>query len=506
MKNQSAQLPFQIPSFVEQERRVDYCIEIINKYRNELPQIRRLSSKFQYQRDIARGEVEYWKEKYQEEKKENDRLNEENNKLKIEIDKLIKTNNRYSIALFDHGNFKHKENKLKKLKGGQKGHKDTNRETFEDYSTYDRKRIYSKICVHCGKTLKRVSATKRKILLDIVINPNILKQIIDSERQWCGRCQKEVNARDCQTLPFTEYGINTFMMVMILKFKCHGSLFSISQVMYLGFGLKLSKSDVSNVLKNASVFLGSKYEDLIKAIRSGEVVFADETGWRVRKQKAWLWIMASEEATVYYAAESRGKGIAENIYGNSQAFFMTDGFVSYKNTIPKNKHLFCWAHILRFSYEETVNDEKNSWACILRDELVRIYHIKKDHPEYSKEKLEEVLRWEFEKLLNLTSTEESFIKIQNRVKEQKEGLILALLETPSGTNNLAERELRPMVLNRHMSYGSDTYNGMKNSAILGSIIQTLSKKEDLLTELKLSLQIGIHEKYSQYAHLTYTDT
>ncbi len=516
MKNYSAQLPFRIPSFVLPDKRVDFCLDVINKYRQELPLLRRKTSVLENQLIGSWDEIKYWREKYREThdelkrtKSENGKLKKEKEKLEKEIEKLTKTNSRYSIALFDHGNFKHRDRNNKKSKGGQVGHKDTNRENqvkFEGYESYSRKRIYASVCGHCGNSLKRVESFKQKVLLDIVIKPELVKLIIESERQWCNVCQKEVISRNSQSLPFTEYGLNIFMMVMILRFKGHLSFYAISSVFLVAFGLSLSKSDISNLLKQSAAFLDSKYEKLIKEVRAGEIIYADETGWMVRGQKAWLWIMANENLTVYYAAESRGKGIADIMYGNSNAFLMTDGYVSYTNTTAKDKHLFCWAHILRFAYEETVNDKDSSMGIFLRDGLVRIYHIKKDHPEYSKDRLEVVLREEFEKILNLASTEESFIKIQNRVKEQKEGLILALLETKSGTNNLSERELRPMVLNRHVSYGSDTYRGMKNSAILGSVTQTISKKEDLLTELELLLQIGIHEKYPQYAHLPYNDT
>lgn len=509
MKNQTAQLPFHIPSFVSSEQRVSFCLDVINKYRNELPLLRRRISVLDKQKIKSDDEIKYWKEKYNKTIKELIRTKEENEILKQEIEKLAKTNKRYQIALFDHGNFKHRDDKNKKSKGGQNGHEDTNRENQEDfksYENYSHKRIYASVCGHCGSSLKRTESFKQKVLLDIVIKPEIVKLLIESERQWCGKCQKEIISRDPQSLPFTEYGLNTFMMILVLRFKGHLSFLSISSVFSITFGLSLSKSDISNMLHLASVFLDSKYEQLIMAVRKGEVIYADETGWSIKKQKAWMWIMANENAAVYFAAESRGKGIADIMYGDSQAFLMTDGLASYTNTAPKDKHLFCWSHLLRFSFEETVHDKKISKACFLRDDLVRIYHIKKNNPEYSKERLERVLREELEKLLDLTSTEESFIKIQNRVKEQKEGLILALIETSSGTNNLSERELRSMVLNRHVSYGSDTHEGMKTSAILGSIMQTISKKDDLLTELELSLQIGIHEKYPQYAHLVYSDT
>ena len=43
--------------------------------------------------------------------------------------------------------------------------------------------------------------------------------ILQSERQWCSNCKCEINACHPQSLPFTEYGLNTFMMIMILRFK-----------------------------------------------------------------------------------------------------------------------------------------------------------------------------------------------------------------------------------------------------------------------------------------------
>jgi Transposase IS66 family len=85
------------------------------------------------------------------------------------------------------------------------------------------------------------------------------------------------------------------------------------------------QSDVASLLKQAKGYLRLRYEDLKIAVRKDTVIYADETGWLVNAQKAWMWIMASDEITVYVAAESRGKGIAEDLYGASQARCMHDG-------------------------------------------------------------------------------------------------------------------------------------------------------------------------------------
>lgn len=512
------------PTHLSPTEKVEYSIQLVEKHRTEAKLLRKKTAQAQALQKRLENELERWKQKYQESqdqlkraKQEIGELRKEKGKLEQEIERLTKTNSRYRVSLFDSGNFKSPDNEEKKTKGGQLNHADTNRENqanFPGYENFLKKRIYAKSCNRCGSSLSRVNTTKTKVLLDIVIKPEIIQMILQSERQWCKTCKAEVNAKDPQSLPFTEYGLNTFMMIIILRFKAHCSLLTTSKVIEISFGLTLSKSDVSNLLKAAAKYLGSKYDQLKQAVRAGEIIYADETGWLVRGQKAWMWIMTTEDTkdeenqnksgiTVYVAAESRGKGIAEDIYGDSQAKCMTDGLKSYTNTIPKDKHLYCWAHVLRFAFEETIHSKSTSDSICLRDELVRIYHIKQQHPEYLKEKLEQVLTEELDRLLAAVSKERSFQNIQGRLRDQKDGLIRALLETQSGTNNLGERELRPLVLGRKVSNGSDTYTGMETTAILSSIIQTLGRdrQKDLLIELTLNLQIGIHEKYPQYTHL-----
>lgn len=436
-------------------------------------------------------------------RQENRKLRKENVILKQEIEKLTKTNNRYQIALFDHGNFKHPENAEKKPKGGQIGHPDTNREVREDYSSYEKKRLFLTHCASCGRKLKRVSSTQKKILLDIVINPSVLKYILESERQWCSGCRKEVNSRDIRSLPFSEYGLNTFMAILILRFKVHASFTTISKLLTTFFGLTIIPSSVSRILSQAKQYLEGKYDSLLREVRNGGVMYNDETGWQVRGKGAWMWIAASKNTTIYFAGESRGGGIAKGIYGKSKAYSMHDGYGGY-SIIPPEKQMFCWSHILRFAFEETVNSPPGSDAVKLRDELVGIFQLKKNNPGWSKDKLEKELTEGVGNVLETNSKEVSFQNIKKRLLVQKDGLIRALLVTPDGTNNLAERELRPIVIGRKISYGSDTYTGMKTSAILSSIVRTAERRTNeakLLPTLQKWLTQGVKKNYPNYAYL-----
>ena len=212
--------------------------------------------------------------------------------------------------------------------------------------------------------------------------------------------------------------------------------------------------------------------------------------------------MANEQATIYVAAESRGKGIFEEMYGNSRSYSMHDGYPGYEPVTGKDNTAFCWAHVMRFAFEETVELPPNHLACQIRDRLVDLYQTIRTNPDWTRKQKEKTLRTELDNIISIQSTDQTVLNIQYRVSSQKEGLILALLITPDGTNNLAERELRNMAINRTISFGSKTFKGMETTAILGSIVQTISRNKDkpFLPTLKEYLLTGIQEKYSQYKH------
>jgi transposase len=473
---------------------VQFCTSIIRRYQDELPQLRRTSSVLARQKTKQEGELLIWKQKYQEERQKNDRLKKENEQLKTEIEKLTKTTNRYRASLFDHGNFHDPVSEGEKLKGGQLGHPNTNREQTNNPKNYPQKRLFLETCPDCGKQLPRVNSTKQKILLDIILNPDIIKLPLESERQWCGHCHKELGATDPQSLPFTEYGINTFMMALLLRHRCLLPLSKIAMVLQTAYGLPISNSGVNSLFRQAKKYLGTKYSELATSVRDGQIMYSDETGWHVRGKGAWMWIMANEQATVYVAAESRGGGIAKEMYGTSQAYSMHDGYSSYTAVIPKDKHLYCWAHMLRFAYEETVGKSKHTKSVKIRDELTHIYRLGKDLNYHdSPKKLEREIGGRMDILLSQKTKDQSSLNILDRLRKQRDGLIRSLLISPNGTNNFAEQELRPIALSRKISFGSDTYTGMETTAVLASVVQTIyrTKREAFFPELRQTLCAGV---------------
>lgn len=395
---------FHLPRNLPVDQQVSFCLSVIRRQREEIIPLRKKITTCQTRHNPLLEKLKEWREKYEkaeeaiaELKKKNKQLEKEKGKLKQEIEKLTKTSEGYRVALFDHGNFKSPDKKDKKQKGGQRGHADTNKDNTRSYSSFPRQRIFAQICAGCGNPLLRVNSVRDKTLIDIQINTQLLEVILQSGRQWCGTCSKEVRVVHPQSLPFTEYGINTFMVVMHLRFKGKQSIRTIAVTLSSIFGLSITKSGVLNLLFQAKEYLGDKYEELKQAIRNSEVMYNDETGRSVHGQFACMWIMASPDKkqedgtvvagqTVYVAAESKGKGIFEEMYGNSKAVSMHDGNPSYESVTGQEKSAYCRSHVLRFAHEETVKLPAGYLACLIKNRLVNLYQTIRLHREWTREK------------------------------------------------------------------------------------------------------------------------
>jgi transposase len=86
----------------------------------------------------------------------------------------------------------------------------------------------------------------------------------------------------------------------------------------------------------------------------------DETGWRIGGEGAWLWVAATDDATLYDVARGRGfeqaKGLVPADYSGT---IVRDGWVVY-NSYDKATHQTCVAHLLRRCHE--MGQDLPAWA------------------------------------------------------------------------------------------------------------------------------------------------
>src|SRR2546428_14095175 len=79
--------------------------------------------------------------------------------------------------------------------------------------------------------------------------------------------------------------------------------------------LGISTSGISNLLIRVATILEPVAEEILRDVRQGFQVWADETGWRGRGINWWRWALANETSGYYYAAPPRGSALGRPTLG-----------------------------------------------------------------------------------------------------------------------------------------------------------------------------------------------
>lgn len=434
------------------------------------------------------------KEKAERLEKENEELKKEMKDLKGRLDELekkldreIEIKEKYRGMLFKTRK-KETAKEGKRKPGGQIGHEGTARRKPKRID--EEKEVFLSHCPDCQNELTPSESFYERVVEDIVLSLNTIITKYHIQRQWCSRCKKEVSAVPNGTIEHSPFGLNVLLWIMIQKYRLRLPLNLIVSSFKIQYQLTISPGAIQNLLHNAQVRLGPKYEELIKEIRENRLKHADETGWRIGGQKAWCWMFSSPESIIYTIEETRGKGVPKRILGVSPpGVLVRDDFGSYHSIdCPQQS---CWAHLLRNSKEKVEKEHASSEMRELHATLKKMFLelteiIEKDPTEHQRSTLYQTYQKKIGRIIDTQYTAEDVLEIQTRITNQNTNLITALLYPGVPlTNNEAERNIRKMVVTRKISGGSRSNAGAAVHAVNMSIVQTLArKKEPLVSELR----------------------
>lgn len=262
-------------------------------------------------------------------------------------------------------------------------------------------------------------------------------------------------------------------------------------------GIYLNRTALANwVIKGAKWF-----EPVIRQLWAyaylEPVLNADETPTRVLKKdgkptrkKGQMWIVctgaaASRKIALYTYRDSRSKTAAEELLGGYTGVVQTDGLQSYGSGGYENAG--CWAHARRKFFDcipegDTACPSAQIVALI---DKAASYEREAKKAEYSREQILEMRQEKTGPLLDkayeiidtLRPGKGSHLYTAvTYARNQKEKLYL-FLNNPDVemTNNLAERTVKPYVINRKNFLFSDTERGAEASAAVMSIIETAKR-------------------------------
>jgi transposase len=224
------------------------------------------------------------------------------------------------------------------------------------------------------------------------------------------------------------------------------------------------------------------YDLLIDALRRCGVVHADETGWRISRLNAWLWVFTNQDITIYTIRTSRGHEVAEDILGpDFDGFLVVDGLNSYD--VLEYAKSRCNAHLLRRCKElhDIVPGRQQHHlerlSMLLREAIAlagRCDQLTQSAYEQRVQDIENRLdQW-----INTVPLDQPDLnRLANHVARHRGEWLVFLhhAEVPP-TNNHAERMLRPAVISRKVGGCNKTLLGALVHSILASVMVTCQQQ------------------------------
>ncbi len=406
-----------------------------------------------------------------------------------------------------------KKKKRKKSRAGRKGAGNRTKPKPEEINYNS---LTSCPGCHTDLTMQPVIETTSRIVEDIIPIPE--KTIVTEEvqeRKWCSTCDKVVSSVSEAALPRSDIGLRTLCLIAYLWVVSAISLPGITAFLKSFFNLSLSTAGVSKMMIRLGSIMVPIYDEILRDVKGGHIIFADETGWRVKGVLWWLWIFANEHSAFYWPDQHRSSAVVEKILGTVfSGVLVTDAWCAYMKIVCSKQT--CMAHLLR-----KIRKFKDAYPqyysiLVFYRKLRRILtdgeRLQLAHKEIGEEVFLRRLNLLNIRLTNLLAWKNPNIILKEIIAKvaRQSDYILTFVEHEGvpNHNNYGEYIIKKGILKRKVSGGSMSEEGVRAYAIIQSISQTchlrkLSFLKFLTASLIHHIRTGTPLLLSQYKTKTY---
>jgi transposase len=258
------------------------------------------------------------------------------------------------------------------------------------------------------------------------------------------------------------------------------------QVLEEVFGVPMRVGTISPWEQATTEALAAPGEEARTYMHEQEVAHLDETSWRQSGKRAWLWVAVTSLVTVFVVRLSRGGQVARELLGEAFSGILVTDRSRASNWYPVRWRQLCWAHLLR-DFEamrgrgersEEIGDallaqahQMFPWWHRVREGTLRRSTFR---PSMTP------LRREVERLLEAGSrcgVPKTAGACRDILKRREALWTFVQVAGVEPTNNAAERSIRPGVLWRKGSAGTQSAAGSRFVESMLTVVSTLKQQQ-----------------------------
>jgi transposase len=370
-------------------------------------------------------------------------------------------------------------------RGGQPGHRGTYRALLPVDQADEVVVVGPEVCRHCEQPLRETVARRRGRvwrhqvveLLPLAVRVTEYQMMV----RRCPACGKRTRADLPAGVPRRPFGPRLTAVVALLSGRYRLSRREVRQLLQDLWTVRLSLGAVVRQEQAQSAALAPVIEEAQAAVQQADVVNMDETGWRQEQQRAWLWTVVTPALTVFQTDRRRGGAVVEALLGADFGGVVgSDRWSAYRR-VPAERRALCHAHLKR-DFQGLVDrggeaEPIGRWGLAEIERLFALWHRFKAG-EFDGHELRR-------RLIPLQARVGRLLQRGQESPDRKAaGLCRELSKWWAAlwtfarvggvepTNNVAERALRPAVLWRKGSFGSDSERGTRFAERLLTVVAT----------------------------------
>jgi hypothetical protein len=334
------------------------------------------------------------------------------------------------------------------------------------------------------------------------------RQLLLLDVKRCPKCKRIFRAKAPGVLPKGLLSNRLLSIIAVQHYIYGTTLGQLEKQLGIGYGAIVSAMHgLAERVRPAIGRLASEY-------RASYVKHADETGWRTDGRGGYAWLFCTPDLSIFRFRASRSAKVAKEILGTKRlsGTLVVDRYNAY-NKAPCHLQ-YCYAHLSRdvenLEKEFPDNQEVAAFVESLAPQLAAAMSLRNAHLSKRQFKRQAALIRDLIKtIVDSPASHPGIQRIQDIFREKSKRMYRWALDPRiPAENNLAERELRPLVIARKISFGSQSDAGALTRETLMTVLLTIKKRNrDPLGTLTAALDIlAVHPETDVYHLLFESDS
>ncbi len=313
------------------------------------------------------------------------------------------------------------------------------------------------------------------------------RPVVTAYRLWrkrCPHCGGRTRAKRPADVPEDAFGPRLKAVVTTLSAKYRVSRRELVEALRDLFGVEMSVGSVQAICERVSEAVVPAVEEIKREVAAAPAVHADETGWHQQRAMYWLWAATTPSAAYFVLARDRGRAALSLLLPiDFSGIVHCDRWRPYE--LFGDARQLCHAHLRRDMQAAIdrggVAGRIGKRLLALSNRLFHVWHryergkIDRARLQRDMEPIQEA--WEATLLDAFACADDKLHALGKDLLAQWDVLwTFVRVDGVEPTNNDAERALRPAVLWRKGSFGTQSDAGSAFVARMRTVIETARRR------------------------------